>query len=139
MAEVAELAGLAALADPDTDTDTDLTQECPDGVRLNSEDLKGTHVSQVRVQRRERNLSRVAGPNSTVLDPSRRRGHHESPWMYSCSEGCHSPLVAICNARVPVSVVESSHHRKRQQHGVGVKLRHDTLRAHVEHRQAKLN
>ena len=56
------------------------------------------------MQRRERNLSRGAGPNPTVLNPSRRRGHHESPWMHSCSEGCHSPLVAICNARVPVSV-----------------------------------
>ena len=46
------------LTDPDTesqrhtDTDTDLTQQCPDGVRLNSESKTGTHVSLVRVQRR---------------------------------------------------------------------------------------
>ena len=51
--------------------------------------------------------------------------HH---WWQSATHVCQS-----------VSVVESSHHRKRQQHGVGVKLRHEMLRAHVEHRQAKLN
>ena len=44
-----------------------------DGVKLNLEGYMGTPGSLVRVQRRERNLLGVEGPNSTVLDLGQRR------------------------------------------------------------------
>ena len=80
--------------------DRDFTPECPDGASLSSEGSKETHVSLVRVQQRERNLSGIEGPNSTALYTQASARDTARIAMNSSSEGSHSPLVAICNANV---------------------------------------